>query len=178
LHYNWHRHYDPSLGRYTQPDPLGFVDGPSVYGYARNSPYRYVDKDGRVTYLVTNSDGLGHTALIIIGDDGSSFIYDPGGSYPHPEMGSGRTLSGNQVNIENFLDFQGPNTSYLPIPTTPDQEQSIIGNIDQEGGCTAFLCTQCTSNVLRDTSDLFKDLPSYWWPGNLRRELLRRLRRR
>src|SRR5688500_34369 len=22
LHYNWHRHYDPSLGRYTQPDPL------------------------------------------------------------------------------------------------------------------------------------------------------------
>ncbi|MGE0056292.1 MAG: RHS repeat domain-containing protein [Hyphomicrobium sp.] len=27
LHYNRHRHYDPSLGRYTQPDPLGFVDG-------------------------------------------------------------------------------------------------------------------------------------------------------
>jgi RHS repeat-associated protein len=47
LHYNWHRHYDPSLGRYTQPDPLGFVDGPSVYAYARSSPHRYVDKDGR-----------------------------------------------------------------------------------------------------------------------------------
>ena len=38
LHYNWHRHYDVSLGRYTQPDPLGFVDGPSVYGYARSTP--------------------------------------------------------------------------------------------------------------------------------------------
>jgi RHS repeat-associated protein len=24
LAYNWHRHYDPSLGRYTQPDPMGF----------------------------------------------------------------------------------------------------------------------------------------------------------
>ncbi len=22
----WHRHYDPTLGRYTQPDPLGFVE--------------------------------------------------------------------------------------------------------------------------------------------------------
>jgi RHS repeat-associated protein len=21
LHYNWHRHYDPTLGRYIQPDP-------------------------------------------------------------------------------------------------------------------------------------------------------------
>lgn len=51
LHYSWHRHCDPSLGRYTQPDPLGFVDGPSVYGYARRNPYRYVDPDGRVTHV-------------------------------------------------------------------------------------------------------------------------------
>ena len=52
LHYNWHRHYDASLGRYTQPDPLGFVDGPSVYGYARNNPYRYVDPDGRLVWTI------------------------------------------------------------------------------------------------------------------------------
>ena len=45
LHYNWHRHYDPTLGRYTQPDPLGFVDGPSVYVYARASPTARVDTD-------------------------------------------------------------------------------------------------------------------------------------
>ncbi len=25
LHYNWNRHYDPSLGRYTQPDPTSEV---------------------------------------------------------------------------------------------------------------------------------------------------------
>ncbi len=43
LHYNWHRHYDPSLGRYTQPDPLGFVDGPSVYAYAGNSSIIRID---------------------------------------------------------------------------------------------------------------------------------------
>jgi len=52
LHYNWHRHYDPSLGRYTQPDPLGFVDGPSVYAYARNSPQMFVDDDGKVAIAV------------------------------------------------------------------------------------------------------------------------------
>ncbi len=48
LHYNWHRHYDPTIGRYTQPDPLGFVDGPSVYAYARNAPGEVVDPDGRI----------------------------------------------------------------------------------------------------------------------------------
>ena len=24
LNYNWHCHYDPAIGRYTQPDPMGF----------------------------------------------------------------------------------------------------------------------------------------------------------
>jgi RHS repeat-associated protein len=52
LHYNWHRSYDPTLGRYTQPDPLGFVDGPSVYGYAGGSPLRWVDRDGQILSLL------------------------------------------------------------------------------------------------------------------------------
>jgi RHS repeat-associated protein len=51
LHYNWHRSYDPTLGRYTQSDPLGFVDGPSVYGYAGGSPQRWVDRDGRLIFV-------------------------------------------------------------------------------------------------------------------------------
>jgi RHS repeat-associated protein len=46
LHYNWHRSYDPTVGRYTQPDPLGFVDGPSVYGYAGGSPQANTDPTG------------------------------------------------------------------------------------------------------------------------------------
>ena len=46
LNYNWHRHYDPTTGRYTQPDPLGFVDGPSVYSYAKNIPQEAIDPDG------------------------------------------------------------------------------------------------------------------------------------
>jgi RHS repeat-associated protein len=51
LHYNWHRHYDPTIGRYTQPDPRGFVDGPSIYSYARATPYIYVDPDGRAAQV-------------------------------------------------------------------------------------------------------------------------------
>ena len=46
LNYNWHRHYDPVTGRYTQADPLRFVDGPSVYAYAHSSPFMYSDRNG------------------------------------------------------------------------------------------------------------------------------------
>jgi RHS repeat-associated protein len=46
LHQNWMRDYDPTTGRYLQADPLGLVDGPSVYGYARQSPLRFTDPTG------------------------------------------------------------------------------------------------------------------------------------
>ena len=46
LAYNHHRHYDPVTGRYTQPDPLRFVDGPSIYAYAGNSPIIKTDREG------------------------------------------------------------------------------------------------------------------------------------
>jgi RHS repeat-associated protein len=59
LHYNWYRHYDPSLGRYTQPDPLEFIDGPSIYAYARSSPYGYVDRDGRVSAVLSGGGSAG-----------------------------------------------------------------------------------------------------------------------
>jgi hypothetical protein len=34
------------LGRYIQPDPLGLVDGASVYGYALQNPARWSDPRG------------------------------------------------------------------------------------------------------------------------------------
>jgi RHS repeat-associated protein len=46
LHQNWMRDYDPTTGRYMQADPLGLVDGASVFGYARQNPGRYVDPTG------------------------------------------------------------------------------------------------------------------------------------
>jgi RHS repeat-associated protein len=46
LHQNWMRDYDPTTGRYLQADPLGLVDGASVYGYVGSNPGRYMDPTG------------------------------------------------------------------------------------------------------------------------------------
>lgn len=40
------RDYDPVTGRYIQADPLGLVDGPDLYSYARQNPMRYSDPSG------------------------------------------------------------------------------------------------------------------------------------
>jgi RHS repeat-associated protein len=49
LHQNWMRDYDPTTGRYLQADPLGLVDGASVYGYALQNPVRYTDPRGETS---------------------------------------------------------------------------------------------------------------------------------
>ncbi len=76
LSYNWHRHYDPTTGRYTQPDPLRFVDGPSVYAYAGASPEMNFDQRGlaNCTYSITN-----HTMTCVSNNGAVSSSVGPSG---------------------------------------------------------------------------------------------------
>ena len=45
LYYNFNRHYDPQLGDYTAPDPIGIAGGHHFYAYPRN-PLRWDDPFG------------------------------------------------------------------------------------------------------------------------------------
>ncbi|MEI2808361.1 RHS repeat domain-containing protein [Albidovulum sp.] len=65
LHQNWMRDYDPTTGRYLEPDPLGLVDGASVYGYARQNPGRYVDPRGEQGLEGLLSTPVGRGAMSI-----------------------------------------------------------------------------------------------------------------
>ena len=45
LHYNLFRYYDPVMGRFTQPDPVGLVGGINQYAYVKN-PLTWIDPLG------------------------------------------------------------------------------------------------------------------------------------
>ena len=36
LHYNTFRYYDPNIGRFTQPDPIGLLGDINLYQYVPN----------------------------------------------------------------------------------------------------------------------------------------------
>ena len=53
LHYNLFRYYDPVMGRFTQPDPVGLAGGINLYQYALN-PLSYIDPLGLSTCSITS----------------------------------------------------------------------------------------------------------------------------
>lgn len=52
LHYNHHRYYDPDVGRFITPDPIGLAGGENIYQYAPN-PTGWIDPLG----LMNNPGG-------------------------------------------------------------------------------------------------------------------------
>jgi RHS repeat-associated protein len=46
LHYNYHRYYDPSTGRYLTPDPIGQDGGVNLFTYVENNPINDYDPLG------------------------------------------------------------------------------------------------------------------------------------
>ncbi|PIT14896.1 hypothetical protein BGI32_06700 [Snodgrassella alvi] len=56
LHYNTFRYYDPDIGRFTQPDPIGLLGGFNLYQYAPNG-LTWIDPWGLSRYSGVDFSG-------------------------------------------------------------------------------------------------------------------------
>jgi RHS repeat-associated protein len=54
LHYNHHRYYDPRLGRFLSPDPLGLRAGTNLYAYPA-CPTAWIDPYGLIPFQCLSS---------------------------------------------------------------------------------------------------------------------------
>lgn len=76
LHYNRYRFYDPEVGLYISPDPLGLQGGLGAYEYARGRPLRIVDPEG-----------LAPTTCVVVGSAGTTTATSNQPADIHPVVG-------------------------------------------------------------------------------------------
>ena len=62
LHYNYHRYYDPKIGRYLTPDPIGLAGGINPFVYANLNPINLIDPYGLYSWIEFGDDASNFSA--------------------------------------------------------------------------------------------------------------------
>jgi len=115
LHYNWHRFYDPAIGRYLRADPIGLAGmDPNLYGYVLNDPVNLIDPFG-----LEFSDILpGIKKAIVEGTKGGAYAVGEAGKATVDIAMHGHPLAQTALGIA-FVSEAAPLTAAAAIAATP-----------------------------------------------------------
>jgi RHS repeat-associated protein len=129
LHYNYHRYYDPSIGRYLTPDPIGLEGGINLYAYVSGNPVNLVDPYGLQSLAVpggaTGPIPAGHPVFYpgsyenqLIAEDvlGIIRLMDP-----RPLINDiGNLIAGDTGDGDSCKSFSSESTPGMPDPDDDD----------------------------------------------------------
>ena len=98
LYYYKARHYKPSIGRFLQPDPIGYAAGMNMYGYVHNDPVNRIDSNGTEESFIQKLDrNAGYIVDGFVNDSRIHGIIDAGGSiagFNHSDLTRGVMAGG------------------------------------------------------------------------------------
>ncbi|MFA6213311.1 MAG: RHS repeat-associated core domain-containing protein [Candidatus Obscuribacterales bacterium] len=125
-HYKY-RYYNPVIGRFLQPDPIGIADGLNIYAYVKNNPLTKVDPLG----LGGNSGGggtgggfpPGTAAVGATGQNGTSGTGTSGIDQFREAFGD--LLTEADVNAGYILDGMKPGSLQYPLYQLAEAAQLV-----------------------------------------------------
>lgn len=163
LHYNWHRHYDPTTGRYVQADPIGLRGGLHRYDYGMANPLSNIDPDGQLMMQI----GAALSIASILAGEGIFYVV---GQWEFRE--ANQLLNRRAPSTQTSCNSNNPNGIEDLSWEAADQEQTSLPWLPMDGEYDSILPLVRRSSPLRPRP---KNLPP--WADPILRNKLNAMRK-
>jgi RHS repeat-associated protein len=132
LHYNYHRYYQPTVGRYVTPDPMGLIGGVNLYAYVHNAPIKIIDPRGLL--FAPWHFGTSLVAGLVSGKDiiaSLSFAWDS----MAVDWAPGTQGLGAEATVQHAMAGMLPNGDYETLKEAIDAADYYINRNAELGNC-------------------------------------------